>query len=158
MIHKINNILLELEKKSIAVVLIIMVILSFTQVVSRYVFKFSFPWIEETTRYLMIWLTYIGTAYVCAINQHISVDILPEYLKKKQIKYDVFINLVILVFTIIFFVICMKFLSQGIASGQLTPATQIPKWTMHCSMAIGSVLAIFHLLYAMVEAIKGKEG
>lgn len=156
--RKINDTLLKLEEKCIATVLIVMVILSFTQVLSRYVFKYSFPWIEEATRYLMIWLTYIGTAYVCAIHQHISVDVLPEFLKKKQIKYDVFINVVILIFTLIFFAICLKFISQGIASGQLTPATQIPKWTMHSSMAIGSALAMFHLVFAIVERIREKGG
>jgi len=158
LMRKINDILLKLEQKSIAAVLIVMVILSFTQVLSRYVFKYSFPWIEETTRYLMIWLTYIGTAYVCAIHQHISVDVLPEFLKKKQINYDIFINVIIFVFTLIFFMICLKFISQGIVSGQLTPATRIPKWTMHSSMAIGSALAMFHLLFAIVEAVRGKGG
>ncbi len=158
MMRKINNILLKLEQKSISVILIIMVILSFTQVLSRYVFKYSFPWIEETTRYLMIWLTYIGTAYVCAIQQHISVDVLPEFLKKKRIKYDVFINAVMFVFTLVFITICFKFISQGIASGQLTPATQIPKWTMHSSMAIGSALAMFHLLFNIFDSIRGKGG
>ena len=156
MAGKINNILLQLEKKCIAAFLIVMVILSFIQVVSRYIFQYSFPWIEETTRYLMIWLTYIGTAYVCAIHQHISVDVLPEYLKKKHINYDVFINMVLFLFTVIFLLICFKFISQGMKSNQLTPATQIPKWTMHSSMAIGSVLAVFHLLYSIAEAFRKK--
>lgn len=155
---KLNDLLLKIEEKSIAAVLIVMVILSFTQVLSRYVFKYSFPWIEETTRYLMIWLTYIGTAYVCAMHQHISVDVLPEFMKKKKVRYGLFIDVVILVFTVIFLMICIKFISQGIASGQLTPATQIPKWTMHSSMAIGSVLVIFHLLFAIAQAVRGKGG
>lgn len=44
--------------------LIVMTILAFIGVLARYVFVVSIPWIDEVTRYLMIWMTFLASRFL----------------------------------------------------------------------------------------------
>ena len=43
------------------VALAVMATLVFGNVVSRYLFNYSFSWVEELTRYMMIWVCFLGS-------------------------------------------------------------------------------------------------
>lgn len=77
--------------------LIVMTILAFIGVLARYVFVVSIPWIDEVTRYLMIWMTFLASAISVSDSSHTSVDILPSFLHKKLKKFDYYIVLDVLI-------------------------------------------------------------
>lgn len=54
----------------------LMVIVIFTQVFSRYVVGSSISWTEELARYLLIYLTFIGSAVAVREHAHLRVDFL----------------------------------------------------------------------------------
>ena len=56
MLEKICSKLEKGEHFIIAVLLLIMTVMAFTQVITRYVFSFTIIWLEEATRYCMIWM------------------------------------------------------------------------------------------------------
>jgi TRAP-type transport system small permease protein len=60
-----------------------MAIVTFLQFFSRYVLNDSFAWTEEIDRYLLMWLTFIGSAVVFRRRTNIAVDILPYMLPEK---------------------------------------------------------------------------
>jgi TRAP-type C4-dicarboxylate transport system permease small subunit len=49
-------------------------------VISRYVFSHSFPWVEEATRYMMIWAAFLGAGPALRVGGHIAVDTLVQAL------------------------------------------------------------------------------
>lgn len=55
-------------------------ILVIVNVISRYVFLHSFTWVEELSRYLMIWTAFLGAGVALRVGGHIAVDSLPEAL------------------------------------------------------------------------------
>jgi C4-dicarboxylate transporter DctQ subunit len=63
------------EEAIVATLLAAMTLLTFTQVVLRYVFNSGLLWALEATTYLFAWLVLTGISYGVRINAHIGVDL-----------------------------------------------------------------------------------
>ena len=63
------------EETSIAVCLGLMTIITFANVVARYVFNANILWGLEATVYLFAWLVLMGASYGVKKNFHIGVDV-----------------------------------------------------------------------------------
>ncbi len=65
-----------IEETFIAVILGLMTLITFANVVARYVFNDNILWALETTVFLFAWLVLVGVSYCVKINAHLGVDIL----------------------------------------------------------------------------------
>ena len=81
-LKKVNDRLLGIETFLLALITILLVAAIFIEVVCRYFLFISAAWAEELTRYLFIWLTYIGSAYAICDNSHTEIDVLKQVLMK----------------------------------------------------------------------------
>lgn len=70
------------EENTLAVLLAAMVIVSFTQVVARYVFNSGWTGALEFTRILFAWLILFGMSYGVKIGSHLGVDAFIRLLPK----------------------------------------------------------------------------
>lgn len=70
----------RLEETILAILLAAMTLLTFVQVVLRYVFNTGFVWALEATVYLFAWLILLGISYGVRVHAHIGVDILVKSL------------------------------------------------------------------------------
>ncbi len=52
----------RLEEGLIALLLAVMTTITFTQVIARYIFNYSFVWALELVTYLFAWLIFLGMA------------------------------------------------------------------------------------------------
>ena len=64
----------RLERNFIAITLGLMTIITFVNVVARYVFNSNVLWAVEGTVYLFAWLVLIGAYHCVAITAHLGVD------------------------------------------------------------------------------------
>lgn len=64
----------RLEEWLIAFLLAAMTLVTFAQVIARYVFNYSFVWALELTTMLFAWLIFIGIPYGVRVGSHIGVD------------------------------------------------------------------------------------
>ena len=64
----------RVEEGLIALILGVMTVLTFVQVVLRYVFNSGFIWQLEANFYLFSWLVMIGISYCVRVRAHIGVD------------------------------------------------------------------------------------
>jgi C4-dicarboxylate transporter DctQ subunit len=60
-----------------------MTVVTFVQVIARYVFNFSFTWALELTTILFAWMIFIGIPYGVRVGSHIGVDALVKSLGPK---------------------------------------------------------------------------
>ncbi|HPE59063.1 MAG TPA: TRAP transporter small permease [Thiolinea sp.] len=65
----------EIEETSIAVCLGLMTLITFVNVVARYVFNANILWALETTVFLFAWLVLMGMSYGVKKHFHIGVDV-----------------------------------------------------------------------------------
>jgi C4-dicarboxylate transporter DctQ subunit len=64
----------RIEEGLIALILGVMTVLTFVQVVLRYVFNSGLDWQLESNYYLFAWLVMIGISYCVRVRAHIGVD------------------------------------------------------------------------------------
>lgn len=64
----------RLEEGLIAFLLAAMTLVTFAQVIARYVFNYSFVWALELTTMLFAWMIFIGIPYGVRVGSHIGVD------------------------------------------------------------------------------------
>nr|CAA6828922.1 MAG: TRAP-type transport system, small permease component, predicted N-acetylneuraminate transporter [uncultured Thiotrichaceae bacterium] len=65
----------QIEETSIAVCLGLMTLITFANVVARYIFNSNILWALELTVYLFAWLVLMGCSYGVKKNFHIGVDV-----------------------------------------------------------------------------------
>ena len=65
----------EIEETSIAVCLGLMTLITFANVVARYLFNSNILWALELTVFLFAWLVLMGASYAVKKNVHIGVDV-----------------------------------------------------------------------------------
>ena len=74
MLQKIVHILHRAEEGLLAFLLAAMALVTFSQVVARYVFNTGVIWALELTTFLFAWLILMGMSYGIRIHTHIGVD------------------------------------------------------------------------------------
>lgn len=66
----------SIEESLIAILLGLMTLVTFANVVVRYVFNGNILWALETTVFLFAWMVLLGASYCVKINAHLGVDAL----------------------------------------------------------------------------------
>lgn len=83
--------------------LLVMVTLTFLQVIFRDIYNFSMPWSDEVSQFCMTWMVLVGIIWVTKSNQHLNTGLkLHKKLNERQIGLiDSILTLIIVVVTAI---------------------------------------------------------
>ncbi len=136
---------LALNRWVLICILAAMAIIIFANVTLRYTTDASIEWAEETSRYLMIWLTFLGCGPVLRYGGHIAVDNLQEALPKKMaIALRTLIALLLLAFFVFFIWFGIEYMNR--TRFQLTPSTQVPFAYIYAALPVGMVMSVIHWL------------
>lgn len=65
----------SIEESFIALILGLMTVITFANVIARYVFNTNILWALETTVFLFAWLVLIGASYCIKTHTHLGVDV-----------------------------------------------------------------------------------
>ena len=152
--------LIKYESLFATLILIAICMLAFTQVCTRYIFKVPTPWIEETTRYLMIWMIFLGWGLCAAKREHLQVDLADLILSKDKLRVlTIALDAVVIIFGIFFTYISAMFTYNQMIIGQLSPAMQLPITIVYLALPIGGVLFTIYSIFALYEVLgAGKSG
>lgn len=75
---------MELVEKYLSIFLFLLMLSVITiQIMSRYFFSFAIPWTEELSRWLYIYIVFVGASEAISRRDHIAVDIVPNRLGNK---------------------------------------------------------------------------
>ncbi len=131
-------------EKVLCVLMSAMALVTFAQVVARYVFEAPLSWSEELARFLLMWLAMLSSAYAFKLRAHFAlrfvVDACPEWLQKAV---GLGTTLVILGFLLVFVFVSVQFV-LGV-EGHLAPALQIPMEIPYSSAIVGSSLMLYYV-------------
>ena len=115
-------------------------ILTFAEVMARYVFRTPIIGAAELTTYLFIWASLFGAAAAFKYNLHggvpILVDLLPPGVRRIA---DRLLMLVTTGFFAFLSYYTWLFVQQSIRVGQTSPATGIPAWIVNAGI-LGALL------------------
>lgn len=159
-VNKGMNILRAIEKNFeiyIASALLgLMVAFTFLQIVGRYILTTPFPWTEELTRYMFIWLVYITISYGVKENRHIQIGLVKSRLSGASAALlDIFSTLVFLFLTIIFTILGYElFIKVGRSGQTASTVITLPMWTVYLVAPLGFSLTCFRLIQNFIIQTK----
>ena len=121
-----------------------MLLLTFANVVGRYVFTKSIFYSEELARFLFVWVVFLGAAIIIKDKGHVAVTFLSEKLKgrKSGKLLEIFIGICGFIFiTIVFFGGVTLSKTMNIYSSS---AMQIPMGYVYYAIPIGAGIMMIH--------------
>ena len=148
----------HLEEGFIALLLALMTLITFSQVVARYLFGTGFGWALELTTYLFAWLVLFGVSYGIKVGAHIGIDVVvrqfPHALRRA-------VGLVAVLCCCAYCIILLvgafgyvyKLYSIGIEAQDLP----IPRWIPFIMLPLGLALALLRLLQVAWCTLLGQQ-
>ncbi len=155
MLSTFDRALVRANRWALIAILAAMALMVFANVALRFLTDHSILWVEETSRYLMIWLTFLGAGIVLRYGGHIGIETLQERLPGAAPA----LRAVIFALLLAFFA-AMAWLGTRYALltwGQTTPVLQIPIGAVYLAMPIGFGLLMVHLLLMAAPWIRRRE-
>lgn len=148
MLDRLDRILVRANAFVAGTMLAVMVTLVFANVVSRYMFNYSFSWVEEVTRYMMIWLAYLSAGLALRHRRHVSVELLQDALPRPAV---LAVRAMVALIVVGFFgvVAYHGFRYAAFAWIQSTPVLGLSLGLIYLAIPLGALLMIVHLLLVL---------
>ncbi|GHV49163.1 hypothetical protein FACS1894204_13640 [Synergistales bacterium] len=152
----------KLEEWFLVWSLAVSVILVFLQVIMRYIFHNSLSWSEELTRYLFLWMSWVGASYAVRYRSHFRVEMLSDLLKGRSRElYELLVITMWLGFSLFLTWQGCKITLFLWQRGQVSSAMEIPMAFAYASVPAGCGLMTLRLLLDIKDLIfkikNGKE-
>jgi len=154
-----KKIFTSIEEYLCAACLAIMTIITFANVISRYVFSASFSFSEEITTYLFVLLSLMGAAIAAKRGAHLGFNLLNVSvppLGRKVMRLFAFL------FSIAFSALLFYYgllMTIGQFQRQLaTPGMQWPAWIFGAFVPLGSFFMTVRFAQFFITTLKTKEG
>lgn len=137
-----------------AILFIVIMILLFVQVVSRYVFGHSFTWTEELSVLLFVWMTYLGVSSAVTYRKNLRIDALLDVVPFPVKKVLLIVSDVIFIVFNIYLIFPFVELIGSIGTSK-TPILGIPKaityWLIPFILVVTSVKLVFDIIKLVGE-------
>lgn len=148
----------RLEEGIIAFLLAVMTMISFTQVVARYVFNYSFVWALELVTFLFAWMIFLGMSYGVRVGSHIGVDALVKVLKPGTARIvGAAAAILCIVYAVIVFIGGWSYVAKMYEIGIEAQDIPIPQWVPRLVLPIGFGLLAFRFSEVLYRIVTGKE-
>ncbi len=130
---------------TLCTLLVGIVVVTFVQVLSRYVLQTSLAWTEELARYLFIWLASLGAAYAFKTRSHFLIRfVVDKFSQTLQNAIGTFVAGLLVLFLALF--VWQAVLYTLSVSGQTAPGTGLSKAVPVSSAVIGGLLMIYYVV------------
>ena len=145
MLRRFEELFVQANKVLIALMMMAMFAFVFTNVVTRYGFGFSIGWAEEVSRFLMIWVTFLGAGLALREGRHVAIDVLQDLLSERARRaLRMALGVMILLFLALLVFYGIKFVIFG--WNKETMVTQIPRGIPYLAVPLGAGFFAIHLL------------
>lgn len=137
----------------LALIMALMVLNVSWQVASRYLFQDPSTFTDELARFLMIWMGFLGAAYITGKRMHPAIDIL---LKKaapgKQVIMYKIINALIILFAVSVLLtggIRLVYITHQL--GQTSPSLGLPLSFVYTALPVSGILIVYYSIMNIRE-------
>ena len=142
--------LLDVAERGYRLLMTVMAIVLFlvvgASVFTRYCLNSSLGWADELSRFIFIWISFLGAAYAYAYDEHLGLDFIVERIRPAKLQTlvrlfgDISIGAVLLVITIYGWTVAES-------ATNLSPALYIPmKWIYMIVPATGALMVVLNVV------------
>ena len=180
--NKFGKIIDAFEEKFIAILLGLMVMITFSQVIARYIFNAGWGSALEITQVLFAWLILFGMSYGIKVGSHLGVDIIIRKFSAPVFKgFALFGGLACILYGVLFissdwieliggpekkggaYYYWSKIHKIGIGMESIVlpetffgPDERLPRWVAYLMLPVGLVLFVFRCIQATLAILLGK--
>lgn len=148
----------HLEEGLVAFLMAGMTVVTFVQVVARYVFNYSFVWALELTGVMFAWLIFVGMSYGVRVGAHIGVDALVKSLRSGAKRaVGMIAALLCFVYASIFAFGGFQYVRKMHDVGILMQDIPIEQWIPRIVLPLGFALLAFRFAQLLVRLATGRE-
>jgi len=148
------SLLLAVAKASVIAVSVLMVVVTLSQVVFRYVLAAPLPWSEELARYCFVWIVFLGGAIGLERGIHLGVDIFVNFLPPKlRASLDVLTNALIGCFAVTIIYASFPVISMNLL--QRSPAMGVQMSWIYAAIPTSMALIFFISIEQVAKALFG---
>lgn len=134
-------------------ILTVMVAVSCWQVISRYVVGRPSTITEELLRFMLVWISMLGMAYVAGKQQHISLTLLLDKVSARMRQWW----MIVLQMTFIAFSMWILIIGgmkiSAISMLQISPALGVPMGQVYYALPLSGVLIIIYSVLNILDAL-----
>ncbi|MER1944189.1 MULTISPECIES: TRAP transporter small permease [unclassified Castellaniella] len=153
-----RNWLEHLEEGLIAFLLAAMTIITFVQVIARYVFNYSFVWALELTMYCFGALIFLGMAYGVRVGAHIGVDAFIRMLPARAAnRLAILSTLLCMAYAAIVLYGSWIYVSKIHMIGIMAQDLPIAQWIPRLVLPIGFILLIYRFGEVLWHLVRGDQ-
>ena len=130
----------------VSLFLVVLVVLVFAQVVSRYLFNSPISWTEEMARILFVWITFLGTFLALKTKGHIAIETLLNRFFSAEVRgyISATVNFLILYYCGYLAVVGFKMMQKTAAD--FTPVLLLPFSYLYAAIALSGIMMFVYLL------------
>jgi len=168
-----------IEEGLIALILGLMTVITFANVIARYVFNSNILWALETTVFLFAWLVLIGASYCIKTRTHLGVDVILNVVSPATRKMLAIISVICcLAFSILLLIGAwqywspfvgkqvwyevndipmpdlLRFIEDAMNEGEAYE--KLPRFIPYFALPLGMALITFRFLQAALQVFRGE--
>ena len=146
------------EEGAITFLMAGMTLLTFMQVIARYVFNYSFVWVLEATGIMFAWLIFIGMSYGVRVGAHIGVDAAVKLLGVKAARVvGAIAALLCIAYALIVAYGSYQYVYKIYTVGILMQDIPVQTWIPRIILPVGFLLLAFRFLQVFWQLINGRD-
>jgi C4-dicarboxylate transporter DctQ subunit len=147
-----------LEEGVIALLFAAMTVVTFSQVVARYVLNTGAVWALELTVYLFAWLVLFGMSYGVKVHAHLGIDAFAKVFPSRvQRIFGLLAVMAGLIYGTILLIGSWEYVWKLFWIGIESEDLPIPQWVPMAILPIGAALLMFRLAQAGVRIWRGEQ-
>lgn len=121
------DILLRVEDWFVIIGIVLTMLITFGNVFARYFFKIGAGWPEESVRFIMIWVTFVGMDIGIRTHKHVAIDYFVNLFSHgKRAPINRVVNFVSMLFCVFLFVSSLILTLKVFRLEQISAGLQIP--------------------------------
>jgi len=135
--------------------MLLMLLIIFAQVITRYVFGYTAEWSEELARFLFVWVVFLGSALVMGERGHLAVEFIPHHFKGKPFGkvLEVVVNLSSYAFILLLFTQGAKMTRT--MTFQRSPGMDVSMSIVYAVIPLSSALMLLYVIRDSIRIVKG---
>jgi len=165
LVQRIEDQTVRLISGIIGLLLALMVVIVFSNVVARYFLNSSLAWSEEISRFMLIWLAFLGSILAYVKNEHLGLDILIIVLPRKISRMVMILaNLLVIVAICIILFGGWSITSYTFSSGWTSPALSVPYGFVYLIVPVSGFLLLLQAflklgvnISTLIKTMKGDQ-
>jgi TRAP-type C4-dicarboxylate transport system permease small subunit len=139
--------------------LLVMILLSFTQIVMRNLFSSGYVWADAALRYLVLWVGMLGAMVATRLDNHITIDMVARYAPLRwKAAIRVVTDAAVIAATGVMTYASVDFIKEELTAGSKAFA-EVPTWAAEIILPIAfSVICLRYIFFLCVHAYEAATG